>query len=336
MIEEPRVLQEEFIPHEVEHRHEEVNRLSTTLEPCLDGESPENAFLFGPTGTGKTCIAKFTLNRLKEEAPEVATRYVNCWQDYNRFRVIYRLLEGIGQAADIRRQSTPKDELLERLREADDRQYLVILDEVDQLAETKVLYDLYAIPHVTMIPIANREANLFAHLDDRVRSRLKGAVRIQFDKYTVDELVSIFESRVEWGLRPGVVSREELELIADLAAGDARVGIGILRAAARHAERESREKITAEVIKEALPDARDEIDEKTLEKLNDHQRILYDIIEEHDEVQPETLYAAYDDRADDPRSDRTLRNYLSKMERYDLIRSEGETRDRVYRLATHP
>lgn len=332
MIEDSRVLQEEFIPDEVEHRHEEVNRLSDALEPCLHGDSAENAMLFGDTGTGKTCIARFTLDKLKEASPEVSYNYVNCWQDYNRFRVLYRLLEGKGQAVDIRRRSTPKDELLERLRDDADTPYIVILDEVDQLQDTKVLYDLYTIPYISMVLIANRETELFHYLGDRVASRLKGSVRIKFDAYTVRELVSILDSRVQWGLTPGVISHNELELIADLAAGDARIAIGILRSAAHIADREGHDEITTEVIKAAVPEARDEVDQRTIEKLNEHQRILYEIIQDREEVDPQPLYQTYQDRVEDPVTNRTIRKYLSKMDQYDLINAVGEGCGRVYRL----
>lgn len=60
------------------------------------------------------------------------------------------------------------------------------------------------------------------------------------------------------------------------------------------------------------------------------QRILYEIVTELGEVPPSTLYEEYRARADDPKSDRMVRNYLQKMERYNLVRAEGENRGRMY------
>jgi len=43
------------------------------------------------------------------------------------------------------------------------------------------------------------------------------------------------------------------------------------------------------------------------------------------------FYRQYKDRVDNPKADRTIRNYLNKLEQYSLITAEGSTRDRVYR-----
>jgi Cdc6-like AAA superfamily ATPase len=59
MIRNARVLQERFVPADVEHRHEEINRLSAALDPLLDGGAGRDAFLFGLTGAGKTCVARY-------------------------------------------------------------------------------------------------------------------------------------------------------------------------------------------------------------------------------------------------------------------------------------
>lgn len=326
------VLQDEFTPEEVEHRHDEVNRLSGALEPSMTGGEAENSFLFGPTGTGKTCIARFTVGELETAYPDINRQYVNCWQDYNRFRVLHRLLEGVGRATDIRRQSTPKDELMERLRHVDDRPYVVILDEVDQLADTEVLYDLHALPRVTMILIANREEELFHHIDDRVASRLRGSPRIRFRKYGNDELVQILEKRVEWGLEPGVIDRAELAFIADTAAGDARVAINVLRSSAKYAQRAGHDRISRSVISSAVPEAKTRIEQKNLETLNEHQRALYEIVADRGEVDPGELYDAYEEAMDDPMVRRTVRNYLSKLTHYNLIESVGKNRSRRYRV----
>lgn len=333
MITDARVLQDSFVPEEVVHRNSELNQLSGALEPLLHEEPPENVCLFGPTGAGKTCCARYAVDQLREAMLDVNTQYVNCWNDYNRYRVFYRLLDGIGRTLDVHRQSTPQDVLFERLRERDNQPYVVILDEVDQLQDRDVLYDLYTLPAVTMVLIANDDAEFFASLDDRLYSRLTGSEHVSFDRYSLDELVAILESRVQWGLVDDAVGQEELGLIADAAAGDARIAISILRTAARHAQRAGADRLTKDDIEAAIPKAQTALHKTTIDQLIADQQLLYEIIDEHTEIAPGTLYDEYERRADDPKSRRMVRNYLSKMEQYDVIEAEGEKRGRLYRIS---
>lgn len=331
MIVDERVLTEAFVPREVVHRHEEINRLSAAVEPLVSGGPADPAFCFGPTGVGKTCIARYTLDRLCETQPTIRVAYVNCWQEYTRFRVLYSGLEAIGKAFDVHR-STAKDELFGRLRDDDDAPLVIILDEVDQLEETAVLYDLHRLPHVSTVLIANREEELFAGLDDRVRSRYRAGTRVQFDRYGADELVAILEERVRQGLEPGTVETTQLETIADAAAGDARVAIGILRSAVGRAVTAGNDRLDDDTLAAAIPAARTEIRRKTIESLPDHQRALYDVIAAAGEIDPGDLYAAYEERVDAPKTRRTVRNYLTKMAHYDLVEASGEKRGRTYRV----
>jgi orc1/cdc6 family replication initiation protein len=331
MIRDARVLQAHFVPDEIEHRNAEINALSNTLAPIMDGQPGEPSLLLGPSGAGKTCVARFTVDRLCENVLDINTQYINCWQDYARFQVLYRLLETIGNTVNIHRRSTPKDELLDRLQQYDGPPVVVILDEVDQLDDKRVLYDLYHTPQITMILITNREHDLFSQLDDRLSSRLHPCVRLSFEKYHLDEVVAILEARARWGLVDDAVDTDELTLIADAAAGDARIAIGILRNAARLAEQSDTQRITADTVHSAIPEGRQEVRQKTIEQLTTHQRALYDILHEQGELTPSALYEAYRDHVDKPKTNRTVRNYLTKMEHYRLIRAEGANRARTYR-----
>ncbi|WP_049996188.1 Cdc6/Cdc18 family protein [Halococcus sediminicola] len=332
MIQDARVLQDEFIPKEIGHRDQEMNALSRALDPATRGQSAETTFLFGPSGAGKTCLARFALDRLREAVIDLNHQYVNCWRDYNRFRALYRIVEATGPTYDIHRQSTPTDTLLDRLDEYDGPPFVVILDEVDQLQDEDVLYDLYRMRGVSMILIANQEEELFSSLDDRLVSRLRGSTRIRFEKYDLDELVSILEDRVQWGLTEDALTHEQLALIADAAAGDARVAISILRSAARRAEQQEAETVDFETIHEAIPEGRTEVKQKNIEQLTPHQRTLYEIVKEYETLAPSDLYERYRERVDKPRSNRTVRNYLSKLAHYNLVTKEGDGRGRTYRL----
>ena len=332
MIRDARVLQPEFVPREVEHRNAEVNVLSNALRPIMDGQPGETTLLLGPSGAGKTCVARYTVERLRENVLDINTQYVNCWQDYTRFRVLYQILDGVGRTVDVHRQSTPKDELLDRVQAYDGPQYVVVLDEVDQLEEKSVLYDLYRARNISLILIANREEELFAQLDDRLTSRFHSSERVQFDKYRLDELVSILDARVRWALSEDVIGKQELALVADAAAGDARIAIGILRNAARRATQGNHDAISTEVVDEAIPEGRREVRQKAVEQLHPHQRALYEILDERGESNPGELYDAYESEVDEPKTRRTVRNYLSKMTHYGLVAAEGEKRARTYRL----
>ncbi|MFC3956793.1 Cdc6/Cdc18 family protein [Halovivax cerinus] len=331
MIVDERVLSEAFVPSEVVHRHEEISLLSEAVEPLVSGGRADPAFCFGPTGVGKTCIARYTMDRLTEKRPAIRVAYVNCWQAYTRYRVLYSLLETVDRAYDVHR-STAKDELFGRLRSADDAPIVAILDEVDQLEESAVLYDIHRLPHVSVVLVANREEELFARFDDRVRSRFRAGTRVSFDRYGADELVAILAERARQGLEPDSVSDRQLRRIADAAAGDARVAIGILRSAATRASGRGADHLTDELLDAAIPDARRAIRRKTLENLPDHQRILYDVIDEHGEIDPGGLYEAYENRVETPKTRRTVRNYLTKMAHYDLVEAVGENRGRTYQV----
>jgi Cdc6-like AAA superfamily ATPase len=138
------------------------------------------------------------------------------------------------------------------------------------------------------------------------------------------------EARARWGLAPDAVGERILHTIADVAAGDARAALSILRNAARHADQDGSERITIDLLETAIPDARDEIRQKNVDTLTRHQRTLFNLIEERGEVDPAELYREYRERVDSPKADRTVRNYLQKLARYDLIRIEGTSRDRQY------
>ncbi|MFW5938434.1 MAG: Cdc6/Cdc18 family protein [Halanaeroarchaeum sp.] len=329
IIADARVFQEDWVPGDMHHRDAELNLMASALQPVVDGDAGNELLLTGPSGTGKTCSAKYLLGKLRERVLDIDTQYVNCWSDYTRYRVLFRVLDGVDSVEAHRNRSSASD-LLERLREVD-HPVVVILDEVDQLAASDVLYDLYELPHVEMVLISNGEAEVLAGLDDRLHSRLRTATRISFDRYGTDALVAILEQRVHNGLQPDVIDRPELEAIARSADGNARDAIAVLRSAAQLAESRDAETITRDIVEDAVSDARTRVRQMLLEKLNDHQRVLYDAIEAAEPIAPGDLYETYEDSVEDPRTRRTLRTYLTKMEQYSLVVSEGSAQGRRYR-----
>lgn len=328
MLSNPEVLDEEFVPERelVVHRRAELDRLLETLRPVGTGPA-DVVYLLGPTGTGKTMLARLALDLLLDDArvDDATPVYVNCWQHYERLEILYEIADGLKLALP-HRQGTSRGEVLSKLDEPDTTRY-VVLDEADQITATEVLYDLYEAPDLHLVLVANREQDLFEDMAPRLRSRLTVGTRIECGRYSTEELTEILAKRAEAVL--GLVDgddRRVLEYIAGHAGGDARVAIRTLRELLT--ERELA--FSREAVDEALPAARDQLRQKSLDALNPHQRTLYQLITEHAPVNPQTLYAQYRDRVEEPRTERTLRAYLSKLEQYNLIDSEGETSRRTY------
>lgn len=331
VIEDERVLTAGFLPNRMRHRSSERQEIANALDPILEGEQPRNVLLYGPPGTGKSTMAEYVVEKLKEHNSSVTWGSVNCWKYPSRFKVFYNLLQDMGQKM-IHRTGTPTDELVEMFEEKiRSRPAVVILDEVDQIEDERILYDMARYTQTGLIMIANQE-NVFYNIDERIRSSLSSRKNIRFQSYSTDELVDILKDRRKWGLKPDSIKTNQLRKIANRSNGDARIAINSLRIAAEEAEEQDREKILDEDIESAVPEAVEQDQSESLEKLNEDQRILYDIIKQDEEIKPRELYDRYREKADEPKVERTLRNYLKKMENYRLIESTGKGTGTKYKL----
>ncbi|MFW5911195.1 MAG: Cdc6/Cdc18 family protein [Halolamina sp.] len=332
MLRDATVFDDEHLPREIVGRNAQMNDVTDALAPIQDDFRAENCFLFGPSGSGKTTVARAAVRELKREVLDVPTAYVNCWQDYTRTAVLERAARELVDAAVPTNPSTR--DLIDTLQSSLESPGVVVLDEVDQLQEMELLYDLHSVPGLAWICIANREVDLLARLDDRVRSRVSVGYRVQFDRYTVETVTEILDRRAKQGLEPGAVERGTLRRIAELADGDARRAITALRVGARKAEREDSQTIHPRLVEASVLDAEDEVRRKTISKLNDHQRVLYECIEEWGPLIQKELYERYEATHPEPITLRALRErHLPKLKHYNLIAVEDARGTKRYQLA---
>lgn len=113
MIRNGSVFEDDHLPSTIVGRNSHMNEVTDALSPIEEGQRAENCFLFGPSGAGKTTVAKAAVRELRQEVLDVPHAYVNCWRDYTRNAVLERLSRDLVGAAVPRSASTST--LLERV-----------------------------------------------------------------------------------------------------------------------------------------------------------------------------------------------------------------------------
>ncbi|MFC4550088.1 MULTISPECIES: Cdc6/Cdc18 family protein [Halorussus] len=333
MITDARALRKSYVPQELHHREGQIDYLSSALRPITDGDTGEDAFIFGPTGTGKTTIAKFVLRQLEREALDVRWGYVNCISDASKAAVLHRLVRKAGCGADLRKEGTATSTFLDRLRDLDS-QFVAIVDEVHVLDDMDTLLALYELENVSMVMVTLDEKSLFAEFGSQLESRLRSSPKVDLDKYGQDEMVDILQGRVEAGLSPGSITDEAVDYIADLAAGDARQAIALLRRSAKYAIKHGDGPISPAVVSQIRKDAQRDIRSSRIAELSTHQRLLFDILREAGELSAGELHSRYEEQANNPKTRSARRRYLGSLEDYELITSRGAGRGTRYEFRT--
>ena len=333
MITDARALRPQYIPREIHHRDGKIDALTAALRPAASGLPPENCCIFGPSGTGKTTLAKFVLDQLVSDALDVRWGYVNCMAEPSRTGALYELLRNGDLGASLPRNGSSTGVFLDCLREYHGR-FIAVLDEVDVLEEPNLVLSLTNVSTVSVVPICVHENELLADLDTRLASRLRQSDSINLDFYSHSELVDIIDYRVDAGLISHRVDSEAVQTIADLAAGDARVAIALLRRAAKSVLDSGERTLTADSVKEITEEAHVEVRQYNVRNLGTHQRLLYEIINEHGELRAGTLHERYEQRAQDPKTRRMRRRYLDSLQRYDLIKASGNGRGTTYSIVS--
>ncbi|MBI2598313.1 MAG: AAA family ATPase [Candidatus Diapherotrites archaeon] len=323
----------EFVPERLPHREKEIDALVFAFDPVLKGKRPQNVFLAGPTGCGKTAVAKFVLKELEEFTDRAKSVYINCFEYNSRHSVLSKITNFIGAPAPRRGIAT--DEIYSQFLDAMKRidfTPIIVLDEVDQLVfsedGSKLLYDILRVHEqektVLGLGLISNNSELTLLLDSRIRSSLTEE-RILFEGYTPEQLKDILFSRAQYAFASGALSEEVIGVAAANAArlgGDARVAIESLLKAGREAERENSEKVLLKHLKKAFESVDAVSLLKGLKHLNENEKLLLGEIAQADGITSGQVFEAFKKKSKSPLTERRLRDLLNGLEKRDFVSSE--------------
>ena len=257
------ILLPDYVPEELPHREAQIKRLVEILSPIMRGEKPNNIFIYGLTGTGKTAVTKFVLKKLKERLSDLFLYvYINTRQTDTPYRILANILETLGVRVPFTGISTA--ELYRRfMRKISETKHIlvIVLDEIDALVKKHgddILYRLTRANYelgkskIALIGITN-DVKFIEFLDPRVKSSLSEE-EIVFPPYNAEELEDILRKRATEAFYESVISDDVIKLCAALAArdhGDARRALDLLRVAGEIAEREGSPIITIDHVNKA-------------------------------------------------------------------------------------
>ena len=133
LVKDPRVLDFSYVPEQLVHREGQMKMLSALFSPVLDSPLSQTAFLLGPVGTGKTCMAQrfcqdFTAAGKGTKAIEY--KFVNCRDKRKNITVMYEVCKtyqpflGKGYSVSDLLEVLRKDK---RYRQGEPRQIMLAL-----------------------------------------------------------------------------------------------------------------------------------------------------------------------------------------------------------------
>jgi Cdc6-like AAA superfamily ATPase len=332
MITDPRVFDDEHLPRELMHREGAVETLLRSWSATRVGNAGEEVIICGPSGVGKTALARHTLRRLTDQAA-ITHAYVGCL-GATAAKILRTVCRAAG--ADVA-PNDPADVLQERLTTTLDHPAIVILDEADDLPGSDALRLLAEVPMLSTVVITHDMHRWLARVE-RPHDRYLSGTHLELHRYGVDELADILAARAQAGLPSRTVTRRQLERIADDVAGVAREGIQALRAAAEIATKRGHGEIKPGDIDDSYAQARHRIRQLNLQSLPFHHHVLYALIHAADRLDAGTLHERYDtvseavyaDYRATPIGKRSRRNKLQKLVAYDLILRDGPDHDPTY------
>lgn len=324
LIINPDLLSEEYLPENIPGGDPQIKELSFCLKPALKRNKPVHAWLHGKSGTGKTATSKYILRQIGLEAG-IKGQYINCWEENSLHFVMSEIMREL-RILHTDQSNTPlKIEKFKRVIK--NEPFILILDEIDQVPpkeKENILYNLATLGNLGLICISNSRTTLF-DLEDRVKSRLSPET-IEFRPYSTSDLLYILKQRAELSLLPGSWSDSTIDTIAELADGDARVGIQTLKNAAYHADHENETKIKDSHIQKGFSKAHTLKVTYQLRKLTEDHRMLFEIVKQNPGIQSDLLWQAYLDKVNEMKTEsianRTFSKYCGKLRDVGLIRIE--------------
>jgi cell division control protein 6 len=319
------VLSPEYLPELLPHREDKIKLLANNILPASQGRKPQNTFIYGPPGIGKTAVVKFVFREFEKYSESVKTIYINCWDYKTSHAILTKIVLDCG--GFVPRRGISKDEVLEKFFEIANKTskgFVVCLDETDRILPEgqDILYDLLRINQYIKNPLGiifvSNNPYVFANVDSRIRSSL-AVEEIEFTPYSLIEMKDILEERAKhafFKFEKGVTLLAANHAVKK--GGDVRIGLECLLKAGRLAESRGEGEVRVEHVKEVLKEVKEVKFEILKEKISNVEKVILQILEEKKRLTSKELYEECKKRIEV--ADRTIRNYLCQLRKIGLIK----------------
>ena len=346
LIKNKKVLQTTYIPEQLPHRKEQIDRIVSIISSALIDEKPSNIIVYGKTGTGKTAVLNYIGKELRKADPlteKCFYLYVNCEVVDTAYGILYNIasqfIKDIAKKIPFTGWSFDKlyTEMYMEIENLN-KVFVIVLDEVDHMISKKgdaILYYLAKINEhlqkssVSLIGISNN-MKFLELLEPKARSRL-GGESLMFPPYSKEELEDILRERAEQVFDEGVLDDMVITVCAALAAkneGDARMAIDLLRTAADVAERNGDNIITEAHVKSAKNNMELNVVEEAIKTLTIQSKCVLLSIVKNTENNNKTMitgdvYVTYKEIVEilgfSPLTQRSITNMISELDMMGLI-----------------
>lgn len=345
-----------YTPNELPFREKQLSDISRIVAVTLRGQRPDNVFIYGKPGTGKTSTARHVMDELgtfaQQKTLKIKHAYINCRTHNKKYKVLLKCLREIyPEQPDKAFQGYSAAYLYEKLVSfvRDSETHLIlVLDELDKVRDLDEL--IYSVTRsndelstggISIIGISNNLLFKDA-LDPRTKSSLCQQEMV-FPPYNAEQLQTILQQRVKEAFQPNAVDEGAISLAAAIAAqesGDARTAIKLLLRAGELADEDKVKRIMDTHVKQARTSVEQEIILEHVQVLPDHEKlVLYTIaaltlvkkpiqkltgeriegVLYSGEVYEEYERIAKKFKFNDPVSARWYREYINQLEMYGMI-----------------
>lgn len=281
------MLSPHYLPEMLPFREKEIEKVMVTVAPALADGRARNLFIYGKTGTGKTCTVRHVMARFEahegHSSGNAKWAYVNCRMYNSRYRSIQKIAKDFLPELDKSGFgiNTLYEKFFEHVQQGKLRM-VVVLDEVDMVRDLdELLYTLTRMNDeltagsVSIIGITNR-LSFKDELDQRSKSSLC-ETEIVFAPYTPPQLAAILAQRCQEGFRESAVDESALNLAAAIAAGetgDARYALKLLLKAGEYADEKKIERITDKEVEQARRNVDADLATEAIITLPSHQQLV--------------------------------------------------------------
>ena len=284
-----------FVPTEILHRDEEIEKISNILAPALLLERISNVLIYGFSGTGKSLVTKYVAHNLGSMAAEknvnVIPIHINCRLGNNdtEYRLVSNLCMFFG--VEVPTSGLSVNALYKKLISAidtQDRYVILILDEIERLIQKAgdgVIYTLLrlneSLKHakISIVGISNN-IDLKSLLDQKVRSSLH-PIELVFKPYNAVEIADIIKTRVSESFYENSINEGIIMKCAALSAkenGDIRKTLNMLMVAGETAQSQGRSHINEEDLDAAAEVLEQNITEEIVKSMTKQSKCILSAI----------------------------------------------------------